>query len=264
MQKILLAMNARTPGNKALEFACFLAKLTRSKITGTILENEGDTMMVLAENKRDAVDEKAIRNTIQWFEQKCITEEAKHDFHTDQGMPLSELIAESRFADIIVIDPETSFSGSTESVPTKFVKDFLHYSECPVVVAPQQFEGIDEIVLAYDGSASSAFAIRQFSYLFPQLSNRKLTILNVSSDGQVKGKQKHQFTCWLKEHYTNFHFVELPGEPGTALFDFLLRKENIFFVIGAYGRNMISQIFQRSRAELVIKAIPLATFIAHR
>ena len=39
MEKILLAIDAIKLNNTSLEFACYLARLTNSKITGVFLEN---------------------------------------------------------------------------------------------------------------------------------------------------------------------------------------------------------------------------------
>jgi hypothetical protein len=69
------------------------------------------------------------------------------------------LIEESRFADLLIIDAETSFNRGLEANPTRFVKEILQHAECPVVISPVSFEGLDEIIFAYDGSASSVYAI---------------------------------------------------------------------------------------------------------
>ena len=39
MEKILLAIDAYNPDKNAIEFACYLGRLTKSKITGIFLEN---------------------------------------------------------------------------------------------------------------------------------------------------------------------------------------------------------------------------------
>ena len=39
MEKILLAIDAINPDKNALEFACYLGRLTKSKVTGVFLEN---------------------------------------------------------------------------------------------------------------------------------------------------------------------------------------------------------------------------------
>ena len=208
MEKILLAIDANKPDKNTLEFACYLARLTKSKITGVFLENA-----VLADTVTEGVkDRKTVSclpvDNIRWFNEKCINEETRHDLHTDRGVPVKELVAESRYADLVVVDPETSFNKIYEGSPTKFVTEFLKDSECPVVIAPEGFDGIDEIILAYDGSPSSVFAIKQFTYLFPQLSNKKITIVYVSNDGHWKEQERDKFDGWLKKHYTDLHVIK--------------------------------------------------------
>jgi hypothetical protein len=263
MQKILLAMDANKPDKNALEFACYLARLTKSKITGVFLDNIAVAETAITGPANEGVTKNLLENSTSWFNEKCISEETRHDFHSDRGVPLEELMAESRYADLVVVDSETSFDQVYEGSPTKFVKDFLHKSECPVVIAPEGFDGIDEIVIAYDGSSSSIFAIKQFTYLFPQLYNKKITIVHVNSDGQWKEEEKDKLNGWLKNHYSDLHFTALKGEADTALFDFLLRRKNVFVVMGAYGRNNVSRFLKHSRAELIIKTITQPIFIAH-
>jgi len=41
MEKIPLAIAAINPDGNALEFACYLGRLTKSKVTGVLLENIG-------------------------------------------------------------------------------------------------------------------------------------------------------------------------------------------------------------------------------
>ena len=85
----------------------------------------------------------------------------------------------------------------------------------------------------------------------------------MSNDGHWKEQERDKFDGWLKNHYTDLHFIALKGETDTALFDFLLRRKNIFLVMGAYGRGNISQFLKHSRAELIIKTITQPIFVAH-
>jgi len=204
-----------------------------------------------------------IEKNIRWFNEKCIGEETKHDLHTDPGIPIKELIIESRYADLVIVDSETSFNRPYQGSPTGFVKDFLNHAECPVVVAPESFEGIDEIVLAYNGSSSSVFAIKLFTYLFPQLSDKKVSIIQVSDNGKWNEKEKDKLAEWVKDHYDRFDFISLKGEADTALFDYLWKRKNVFLVMGAFGRSSISQFFKKSSAELIIKTLTQPVFIAH-
>jgi hypothetical protein len=279
MGKILIAIDAAGMEKNAIEFACYLGRLTRSKITGVFLENMLATSdrvlqeagghdgrkqplgnrIVNYENRKELIE----RN-INLFRERCISEETICHVHRNRGLPEKEVVMESRFADLLVIDPETSFTMSYRGAPTAFARYVLKNSECPVVIAPKSFNGVEEIVFAYDQSASSVFAMKQFTYLFPQLHNKKVTILQVSETGQWEDSDKYIFSEWLKDHYGDLHFEAIKGDTDTALLDYLLRRKDVFLVMGSYGRNNLSLVLKHSRARLLIATVNLPIFIAHR
>jgi hypothetical protein len=278
MEKILLAIDAINLDTNSLEFACYVAKLSKSKITGVFLENlMSEERPVLKQVHGMAymdwvVDEKSdehkaklelIEKNISLFKEACINREVNYSLHRDRGVPALELIEESRFADMVVVDAQTSFNKRYEGSPTEFVKDILKNAECPVVIAPYNFETIDEIIFTYNGSSSSVFAIKQFTYLFPQLHNKKISILQVNAEGEWKDPDKYKFKEWLKDHYTDLHFEALKGDTDAKLVDCLLNRKNAFLVMGAYGRNALSHFFKRSHADLLIKTVTQPIFIAH-
>jgi hypothetical protein len=278
MEKILLAFDAVNPDMNAFEFACYLGRLTKSKITGVFLENlvdeerpilkhvHGMTYVDWTINEKSD-DHKAkielIEKNIAFFKEGSINRGVNYSLHRDRGVPANELIEESRFADVLVVDAETSFNKRYEGSPTEFVKDVLKKAECPVIIAPESFDAVDEIIFAYNGSASSVFAIKQFTYLFPQLHNKKVSIIQVNEEGEWKDANKYKFKEWLKEHYTDLHFEALKGTTDVKLFDYLFKRKNMFLVMGAYGRNTLSQFFKRSQADLLIKTVTQPIFIAH-
>ena len=178
-------------------------------------------------------------------------------------MPARELIEESRFADVLVVDTEISFNKRYDATPTEFVRDILEKAECPVIIASESFEAIDEIIFTYNGSAASVFAIKQFTYLFPQLHNKKTSVIQFNEAGKWQDPDKYKFKEWLKEHYTNFHFEALKGKADTILFDYLFKRKNMFLVMGAYGRNALSQFFKSSQAYILIKTLTQPIFITH-
>jgi len=275
MEKILLAIDAYNPDKNTIEFACYLGRLTKSKITGIFLENVTADQKAVLQN--EILDEnqdadwthnlariERIEKNIRFFRQKCAAEEVLCRVHRDQGFPATELIEESRFADLIVIDAGFSMNAHYEGSPTEFVNDILKNAECPVVLAPENFDGISEIIVAYNGSASSVFALKQFTYLFPQLGDKKITAVQVNETGRWEEEGKYNFSEWLRIHYRNVHFEALTGETDRALFDYLVKKKGVLLVMGAYGRNAVSQFLKHSRAELLIKTLTQPIFIAHK
>lgn len=279
MKKILLAVDAINPNKNALDFACYLGRLTHSKITGVFLENlEPKTKPVFKQlqrmtlldwsedEKTDAYNnckEQLVEKNIELFKEGCICRDVNYHVHLDRGMPLTELVEESRFADVLVTDASISFHNQFTGLPSLFVRNILKTAECPVIIAPERFESVDEIVFAYNGAPSSVFAIKQFTYLFPQYCNVKTTIIHANESGEWNGTDKYKFKEWLKDHYTKLDFEVLKGDAGTKLFDYLFTKKNMFLVMGAYGRNALSELFVTNPADFLIKVVTQPIFIAH-
>jgi len=140
MLKILLAIDAISLDTVALDFAAFLGRLTKSKLTGVFLENlEASERPILKRMHGQAyidweVDENTdghrakldlIDKNISLFKEGCISREIGFSVHRDRGVPARELLTESRFADLVVIDADTSFNKRYEGHPSEFVRDIL-------------------------------------------------------------------------------------------------------------------------------------------
>ena len=97
--------------------------------------------------------------------------------------PISQLTKETRFADLMIIGSETFYKSAIEYGTHEYLKDALHGTECPVIIVPEKFNFPSNIILAYDGSASSVFAIKQFALLFPELCNLKTNLVYAETRG---------------------------------------------------------------------------------
>ena len=276
MEKILLVIYAVNFDVNAFDFACYLAKTTRSKLTGIFLENLVESEKVLqsklkkiinstSQNSNNELTDKRIliEKNIEIFKDHCNQKQINFNIHRNRGVPVEEIIEESRFADVLVVDAETSFNKKYEGLPTEFVSSILRKAECPTIIAPENFEAVNEIIFSYENSDSSLFAIKQFTHLFPHFSNTKITILHVNETGMWQDPEKHKLNEWLQIHYTNIQFEILQGITETKLFEYLLKKQNIILIMGAYGRNKIAQLFKNSHADILVKTITQPIFIAH-
>lgn len=277
MEKILMAFGGDSPGKETLSFGIYLSRLTHSKITGIFLENQPEDEHPVVKKMYDGtyLDWEVDENSTDWQKKmQQITQSieqfkafyANHDIeiavHRDKGVPVKEMMEETRYADLLVVDAATSFKGGFEKLPTAFVEDMLAQAECPVVIAPGSFDGIKEIVFAWDGSRSATFAIKQFTYLFPQLTDKKAIVV-YAKDGETIASGKPKMQEWLEHHYYETQWEELSGDTDTALFGYFLNKRKVFMVFGAYGRSQVSRFFRHSHAEKVIKTVTQPIFIAH-
>ena len=78
---------------------------------------------------------------------------------------LPELLHESIYADLLIIDSKETLTHYEEEVPTRFIRDLLTDVQCPVLLVPQKYKPVKKIVLLFDGEPSSVHAIKMFSYI---------------------------------------------------------------------------------------------------
>ena len=276
MEKILFISDAVAISRQCLDFSCYLSNLTHSKVTGVFLENQEMEL-----RSSEAIQEMAVCSpvpgvplnvqkqlyrdeNISLFKNICESNGVNCEVHKNQGMPVAEVLMESRYADLLVVDAATSFSWKSEGTPTAFVKEVLEKSECPVIIAPSAFDGIDEVVFTYNGSSSSMFAMKQFAHLFPALSHIKVTVLSITESGkQIKGN-KARLEEWLNAHYENAEVLVIEdANVRRRLMEYMFGKENVFIVMGAYGRSLISKVVIPNPADPLIELVSQPIFIAH-
>lgn len=259
MEKILVPFNSKVYTSVALDFAAFIARLSGSCITGIFLEGAKPPGNKEAIIRHDQL----VAETMRLFRDGC---EARSVIHAETrlpGSPDAEAIAESRYADLIVMDATTSMDDVPEETPTAFVRNVLTGAECPSIIAPPRFEQIDEIIFMYNGSKSSVFAARQFAYMFPQLNNKPVSVVEVSNGHPIPERDRNGMKNWVKQHYSSVAFATIEGDPAAALLAHLLPRKNALVITGAYGRNALSRFFRRSTAEMLIKVMSHAFFVAH-
>jgi len=281
MEKILLLVNALNFKAETLDFASDIAKLNRSKLVGVFMEDHNlDTVpsvktvggTAFVEEITVGVEEQKkqsniIQKNIATFIGGCIQREVLSIVHRNSGNPLDRVIEETRYADLVIVDPSFSFS-SEGKIPSKFVLELLGRAECPVLIAPEYYEELEEVVLAYDDSRSSVFAIKQFCYQMPKLAEKRIVVLHIckeSSQHSIADEKAH-FKEWLEMHFSNGSFLELTGEARDVLFEYFMlhnNNNNKMLVTGAYGRNYLSTFFKPSAADLVLKAVDIPIFITH-
>jgi hypothetical protein len=277
MEKVLPATGATRSKMNILDFACFMARLTDSRIIGLFLENRNGKLIPVMKKVHQTPEENKSAEIATPSPDGCrnnCRENTDHNTgscnnpgvacitYPESGIPVEEIIMESRFSDVLILDAEMSFDKDQIGVLSSFTKTVLTQSECPVIIAPYSFYGIEEIIFAYDGSPSAVFAIKQFTYLFPELTDRKLTILQVNDRGDEEISDRNKILSLMQTHYSSIGFRVLAGNASNELFRHLIDKKNVLVVMGAFGSH--GEVPSRnSTAELLVKTINHPIFIAH-
>lgn len=276
MKKILLAIDADHVDAEVIHFACNIATFTHSTLIGYFLgdprEEEAVANVSFVAQHNETVSTHCIPTVaerrqfafIQQFERTCAVRGIRCQvLNNTKRNAAQAIVEESRFADLVIVQPTLSFDKGLEEAPTALVKEILANAECPVLVAPSSVTGIEEIVFAYDGSRSAVFAIKQFTYLFPELADKKAIVLQVNKDDSLPVTEKEKLGKWLRMHYSSIGFQVLKGKASEELYGRLLGKQNTIVVMGAFGRSWLSGVFKPATAGLLLKTINLPFFITH-
>lgn len=277
MRKILFVTDAIRLDIPSLDFACYICNLTHSRLTGVFLENASFDVrdrekIVQTANESDypgtsiaQLKKKYLDESVEAFKHACEIRGVNFDLHMDKGLPVTDILHESRFADLIITDVNISFSHDQDSIPSRFITELLNSAECPVMTAPDNFDGTEEIIFSYDGSASATYAMKQFTYLFPELSSTKATVLCILGPGTTTTEDEDKMKDWLKAHYMQHEIlIREDKNVRNCLLENLLGKRKTLIVMGAFGRNTVSNLLSPSHAIPLLKYTSHPLFIAHK
>jgi hypothetical protein len=270
MKKILTVYDQKERSQGALDLSCYLSKLTHSKLTGVFPGYKSDALarvyarfienvapsLVLSRKTRAHIEE-----TIEHFKQACLKKQVPFVIHKDNEDPDTDLITESLFADVMVVDSGLSFDEEDDEVPSRLITKLLTHAKCPVIIASNVFDVIDEIVFAYDGTYSSIFAIKQFAYLFPELRNKKMLVVEVTNKGSLDYPDR--LNEWLSDNFDEIVYEVLRGDPANRIFEMVMSKPKALLVTGAFGRSSFSSFFRSSAADDILTFSNSPLFIAH-
>ncbi len=270
MKKILIAFNGTHVSEGAFNFASRLNNLSPIVLTGVFLPQldlasawrftdlqSGLVVMPIEDNEEDAGG-----NNIEWFKTQCANNKMACTIHDDSDLvTYPALKKESRFADLLIIGSEKFYEYLGTGISNPTLKDALHGSECPVVIVPEHFEFPNHIILAYDGSRSSVYAIKQFMYLFPELCHLKTTLVyGTEARNDFPGKESIKELA--SSHFKNISFLTLHGN-ADSFTAWLNNNKASFVVSGSFSRSEFSQFFKKSFVYDVIGKHKLPVFIAH-
>lgn len=268
MKKILLAVDGDHFPDGAFDFAQKMNEQEPILLTGVFLP-ELDLATSLSYTAAfvplvETYAAEALEKSIATFQQQC--RRYGIDFKVHNTLPsfgLPDLQKESRFADLLLLGHEKFYGDLSIYGTNEFLGGALHQAECPVVVIPEQFSFPKSVILSYDGSSSAAYAIKSFTYLFPQFCNRR-TILVYSSATEKEMPEMEKIKELASQHFSNLEFQLLSADPKKYFGTWLSEIKHPIVVSGAYGRTGLSRIFKHSFVYEIMHEHNVPVYIAHR
>ncbi len=274
MKKLIIALDGQHFPQGAFEFAKNINQASKVLLAGIFL-SPVDYSKIMAYTGMEGVaimpewlmrneDDVLINKNINFFKDACTNEGIEYRIHKDTDlMAISSLIEETRFADALLISSDLFYENVAKEQPNFYLEEVLKKSECPVMLVPENYKEPTQIVLTYDGSESSVFAIKQFAYVYPELTKKETVLLSITNhDDELP--EYSMISELVSRHFPNLKLQSLHLKNKKDFAEWMLNKQNSFIVMGAFSRSIFSQLFKKSFASDVINEIKMPIFISHK
>lgn len=273
MKKILFACDGKNFSEAGFDFIKWLSSLEPVKVTGVFFASVNYQMLLATaiggyadayiDYKED--NESEIKYSIGMFERGCKKNEIEYRIHREtEFWNLDEIAKETRFADLLVISSAQFRTDFNYDHPNSYLKQTIHSAECPVIVVPDHFEAPSEILLAYDGKKDSLYAMKQFCYLFPELTRLPANIVYIKDEDTATIPSLGFLSEYAACHFSELNIEKMHFAAKTFFPAWAAEEKNKLVVTGSYGRSGISGMLSKSFAEEIIRNNNLPVFIAHQ
>lgn len=275
MKKILLAFDGNNFSVGTLEFASRLNERNPILLTAAFLPqidyanlwsyspggNTGALFIPLVEEE----EAEAINENIKRFESFCEKNHIEYRVHKDFfDLAIPALKKETRYADMLIISSATFYEQVGSDKPNEYLKEVLHGSGCPVIVVPEKFDFPQSNILAFDGSESAVYAIKQFAYLFPEFTNNETLLFYIGDKKDEGFPDEKNIEELAARHFDKLTLMKFNEDFDKYFSTWLMDKKASILVSGAYGRSGLSRIFKKSFVNEIIGDHRLPVFIAHK
>jgi hypothetical protein len=272
MKKILLPFDGTNFSQGALEFTARMNEMQPVLAVGvfapqTNLSNlwsyasapAGVMFIPLVEEEELTL----IQNNIRKFKSFCKKNGIEHRVHKAfDDFALPELAKESRFADLLILGSESFYKDLGADEPNDYLRETVKNSECPVLLVPEHFQFPENIILAFDGSESSVYAIKLFTYLFPELCKNETMLVYAGDNDGIPDEE------YIEElagrHFANLTLARLQWNPKSYFSTWVSSKKSPILISGSFGRSIFAQAFKKSFVTEVVRDHKLPVFVAHK
>ncbi len=270
MKKIISAFDALKLSDSTKDYSLYLAKELPAIITGIFVEDQtqhnADTLVrTIGETKKiNASHKKDRKEVIKAFETSCKEARINYAVFRDNQAPIHELLHESIYADLLVINVNETFTQYPTVPPARSIRQLLAETQCPVFIAPEVYKPVNKIILLYDGSPSSVYAIKIFNYLFKNINQLEIEVVSVKpNDDDLLISNGRLIREFMNRQYPQATYTMLNGKPEEAIPEYIARqKDNAIVVMGGYQRSSVLRSFKVTLTDALMRNLKSPLFIA--
>ncbi len=184
-------------------------------------------------------------------------------FEENHILSTDNLITESRFADLLVVDNMLFDNNDNNLRSTLSLKQAIHHIECAVLILPQTLKAITKIIIAYNGKPDSMFALKQFCYLFPEFLDLPAEIVYLNDEDYNNIPQVNLLKEYVKQNFSSVSITKLEINPKAGFAGWVSSKENSLIIAGAYSRKEFLNSLPDSFIDPILELHCLPVFLSH-
>jgi hypothetical protein len=271
MKKILLVLNGEKYNSHLASFAIRLCKQTDAALQAVFVSPFVEQMNtypfpgelplvaegIIGAREMQEEHKKLVQTNVDLFISDCKKTNVQCSITNDNDISVNELIDHSAFSDLILCDAKEQYG-------TYSFKDFISDTHCPVILVADNARLPQRAILCYDESFSSIYAIKMYSYLFPEWKDLPTVLVSINPKGDNGSKYDDYLDDWLPGHFSNLEKVQLEGNLQKELTGFIGKRDaHSIVVMGAFGGNAMSRMFHKSLSNVVLDETSASLFIIH-
>lgn len=278
MKKFIAAFDGLKFSASTRDYAIQLAKQNGAHLVGVFLDDftytsykiydlvsTGGSPIESSKRKLDKKDAETRALAAASFEAACKKAGIEYTLHHDRSIAIQELLHESIYADLLIINSKETLTHYNEKIPTGFIRDLLSNVQCPVLLVPNIYKPINRLTLLYDGESSSVHAVKMLSYNLSLFKQDPVEVVTVNPPKMsLHIPDNRLMKEFIKRHFPKAKFVVLKGVAEVEIVKYIKQQNEIpLVVLGAYRRGTVSRWFRESMADVLMRELKLPLFIAH-
>ncbi len=207
-----------------------------------------------------------VDRTLENFTLRCTEAGVSSKQLEDVGSPCEQIMLEAQRYDMIVVGQKTFFRSGVYSNQCNTVDTLLHTTPRPIVVVPKEYRtGTGGILIAFDGSLQASRAL----YAFVASGLATLGPVHVLCTHETSVVEARKIAERAVE-YLRFHDITASPHAITdtcnvsdRILETAKHLDVELIVMGAYGRNTLTEFFLGSVTRSVLETTDLPTFLFH-
>ena len=276
IKKILVALDPDSDTPVATQYAVDIARRYGARVTGLAVidmdsieagsRGAGIGAMFYAEKLRERLTTEA-RNTahqlISEFAEELEGTGVPHGELLQEGVPFRRIIEDMKYHDLLIVGDDPHFFYSHPKQKTETLAHIVNGMIAPTLVVGRVYRSVETVMIAYDGSASAARAMRRFTHHKPFGDEVKVHLFHAHGGDEAESDLLLQ----LAQEYLQTHGLEAQvasreaSDANAAITQYASDIRADIIVAGAHSVSKFRRMAFGSTTSTLVEKCPLPLYL---